>query len=214
MWFENKQKKVEAKIDEYCGHIAQCLAGFREAFEAHCRDNDPSAREADYKKLHHAEHLADDVRRDIEVMMYSEALFPESREDILRLLETMDRVPNHAESAVRRLWYQRIRIPAELHPGLLSLVDITHRCGEVMLDGVRRLFADFVSAPEAAGRVDQLESDADAVEGALIQQIFAGNLDGFEKLLLRDLVNHVAGITDRTETVGDLIRIIAVKRRT
>ena len=46
------------------------------------------------------------MRREIEVMMYSKALFPESRGDILTLLETIDRVPNQAEAVVRMLLNQ------------------------------------------------------------------------------------------------------------
>ena len=59
--------------------------------------------------------------------MYTKALFPESRGDILGLLETMESVPNHSESTVRMILNQHIRIPDELTNDIMRLVELTCR---------------------------------------------------------------------------------------
>ncbi len=38
------------------------------------------------------------------------------------------------------------------------------------------------------------------------------NMDGFAKIMLRDLVKQVAAVSDRAENVGDRISIIVAKR--
>lgn len=211
--FDNKQKKIEAQVGVYCEKVSLCLEGFHQTFKEYCQTQDRSQLDANFTKVHKAESAADDIRREIEVMMYTKALFPESRGDILGLLETMDRVPNSAESAVRMLLTQHISIPQWLRPGVLQLVAISHRCVDAMLDGAGKLFSDFTNATVAVGKVDELESEADNIEATVIEQVFSSDMDGSEKLLLRDLIKHIADVSDRAENVGDRIRITVAKRR-
>jgi predicted phosphate transport protein (TIGR00153 family) len=144
--------------------------------------------------------------------MYSRALFPESRGDILGLLEAMDRIPNSAESVTRMLVDQHISIPREFSGELWELADLCGRLVEVVLDATRRLMGRFLHATQLLGKIDELESEADRIESRLIERIFAGKRDGYEKLLLRDLIQHIASISDRAQHVGDRINIIVAKR--
>jgi predicted phosphate transport protein (TIGR00153 family) len=208
-----RQKRIESLLKEYNQKVSNCLMIFEEAFTAYIKDPDRKLLEQNYTKINKAESEADDIRRDVEVMMYSKALFPESRGDILGLLETMDKVPNQAEAAVHMLLGQHVSIP-EIYRGLLiQLVGICHRCVNAMLDGASKLFTDFTTATVLVGKIDELESEADNVEQGIIEQVFSSDIDGFEKFQIRDIVKQVASISDRAENVGDRIRIIAAKRR-
>ncbi len=213
MIFINKQKKVEALLAEYRNKVTLCLETFQNAFRQYGENPDRSVLEKNFTDIHKAESMADDIRREVEYMMYSKALFPESRGDILGLLETMDKVPNQTESAARTLFNQHIVIPQELLPQMLQLVDVCHRCVIAMLEGSEKLFTDFSAAPDFLELVDRLESEADIIEADMIEKIFSSDMDGTEKILLRDLIKHVAQISDRAENVGDRIRIIVAKRR-
>ena len=211
--FRNKQKELEAKLGTYREKIYQCMRQFRYAFEQYSQTSDRTELEQNLTTTHRAESEADDIRRAIEEMMYTEALFPESRGDVLGLLETMDRVPNKAEQSVRNMLDQHVSVPDHLWPRLLELVDISCRCVEAMLDGAAALFSDFATANVAIGKVDRLESESDQIESDLVQKIFTSQLDGTDKILLRDLADSLADISDRAENVGDRIRVILAKRR-
>jgi predicted phosphate transport protein (TIGR00153 family) len=165
-----------------------------------------------YTEVHAAEAMADDTRRGLENMMYSEAVFPESRGDILGLIETMDNVANHAESAVRMILIQHIEIPEEYRTDITNLVAVCHKCVAEMIGGVEQLFDSFVDAAVTVGKIDKLESEADSIEEDLIDRIFTGGQPDFQKILLRDLAQHLSAIADRAETVGDRIRIMVAKR--
>lgn len=212
MVFGSKQREVEARIEKYCGTILDCIGKFRLAVEQHGRDANIEQAKENYRAVHQAETLADDIRRDIEVMMYSKALFPESRGDILGLLEAMDKVPNQAEEAVRSIYEERLVIPPSLVPEITPLLDICERCAKAMIDCVGQLFKDYTSATVAVGRIDELESEADHIESELKVRIFASNLEGLDKILLRDLVRRFANLCDRAEDVADRVRIIVAKR--
>ncbi|MCD4824444.1 MAG: DUF47 family protein [Phycisphaerae bacterium] len=211
--FVNKQKKVQTEVSRYCSQVANCLDTFQHALEQYCKNPDRDAIRKDVADVHKAESLADDIRRDIEVLMYSKALFPESRGDILGLLETMDKVPNQAESTVRMIMNQHIVIPETYCQKVLQLVDVGCRAGKAMIEAAEKLFTDYTNATVAIGKIDELESEGDRIDAELIERLFSDDdIDGFDKIILRDLVKQISQISDRAENVGDRIRIIVAKR--
>lgn len=211
--FENKQKKVENLIKEYCGYVVECTDSYEKIIKEHCKEADHEKLRQNYRHIHRIESKADDTRRDIEILMYTKALFPESRGDILGLLETLDRIPNAAESAIRSMLNEYITIPSFLAPSVIQLAGVCNRCVKKLIEGVNSLFIDFTNATIAVGNVDELESEADFIESTLIEHVFASDLNGVEKILLRDLVKKIAEVSDRAENVADRIRIIVAKRK-
>jgi predicted phosphate transport protein (TIGR00153 family) len=213
MLFFSKQKKIEAQVAEYREKVGLCVDEFRSAFVRYCETGDRDDLERDFRVVHKAESRADDIRREVETMMYSKALFPESRGDILGLLEAIDKVANQSENAVQILLTHHIDIPSDLRPGILELVDVCHRSVETLLKAAKNLFTDFTSAMADTGKIDELESTADRIRADLIDQVFSSDLPGTQQILLRDLLRAIENISDRAETAGDRIRIIVAKRK-
>jgi hypothetical protein len=145
-------------------------------------------------------------------MMYSKSLFPESRGDIMGLLETMDRVPNQAEDAIRMIWNQYVVIPKEHIAEILILVDVCCRSAYAMVEAAEKLFTDFTNAAVVVGKIDELESEGDKIEASLIEKVFSEKVDSISTIIFRDFVECVGNISDRAENVGDRIRIIVAKR--
>lgn len=213
MFFVSKQRKIESQLGQYRQAISHCLSVFNETLIQYCQTGDRVDLKNAFTKVHLAESKADDIRREIEVLMYSKSLFPESRGDILRLLETMDRVPNQAESAVRAILTQRITIPESCTAKILQIAKLSGQCVDAMLDSVEKLFTNLTNATVMVGKIDELESQIDHIEAELIEQFFGSQMLDFDKILLRDVVKSIAQISDHVENVGDHIRIIAAKRR-
>lgn len=213
MFFISKQKKVETQIAAYGEQVALCLERTFHTFEAYFSTGDHAALGKLVEEVHRAESRADDIRREVEVMMYSKTIFPESRGDILGLLESLDRVPNQAETCPRKLYIEHIVVPDTLKPAVMKLLDIGRTGTQALLEAVHQLFNNFSRAGEAVARVDQCESQADRLENQLIEQVFASDMDGVQKILLRDLIARISGICDRAQATADRIRIMVAKRR-
>ncbi len=207
-----KQQKIQTQIAMYNGHVMECVDVFKRTFEEFRANSERAQLEKGYFDAHKAEGKADDTRRGLENMMYTEAVFPESRGDILGLIETMDSVANHAESAIRRVLIQHIEIPEEYYSAIMNLVEVCHASVVTMIQGVEQLFGSFVDAAVTVGKIDSLESEADTIEENLIDRIFTGDESDLQKILLRDLVHHLSTIADRAEHVGDRIRLMVAKR--
>ena len=87
-----------------------------------------------------------------------------------------------------------------------------HQVRLTMLEGVSQLFNNFIDASITVGQIDKLESEADRIESDLTNRIFSSDMPDLQKILLRDLVDKIGGVADRSESVGDRIRIMVAKR--
>ena len=99
MLFLSKQKKIETQLAQYRQKVSLCVTGFHDAIQRYCQSSDRDQLERDFLKVHKDESLADDIRREIEVLMYSKSIFPESRGDIFSLLEALDKADDRATQA-------------------------------------------------------------------------------------------------------------------
>ncbi|MCP4591921.1 MAG: DUF47 family protein [bacterium] len=213
MIFGSRQHAVEGLIASYVEHAQASVSCFVEGMEVWLGGAEPVADIV--HGVAAAESRADDARRELCLLLYGKALFPESRGDILGLVEAVDKVPNRAEAIMRRIVSQHIGPPApDLGEGFRALVASVEACTTAMFEGVNVLFKDHHAAVELSNRVDHLESEADRAEMELTERIFTSALEGFPKILYRDLVMDVGGLADRAEDASDRIRIIAIKRET
>ena len=142
MVFHNRQKEIEEGVNRYCEEVTVAVKEFQHALEEYIsRPNLDTLRE-NLRQVHCAESKADDLRAEIEVLMYTKSVFPESREDILELLEMLDKIPNHAESCIRMVLTQHIIIPQEYTSEILTLVKISQHAVRHILDAAKMLFQD------------------------------------------------------------------------
>ena len=217
--FQNRQKQVETRLRAYLTEARECVSLVAPTLQAYGESGDRELLCSRYRQTHRAESAADDIRREIEVMLFQQALFPESRGELLELLETIDRVPNQAEDTLRMLMTHHMTIPMPLRKNILRLANVAEQAAEEIFQACEMLLTNFTHATEEIGKVDNLESLADHIEGELIDAIFdpasahAQAIEGYQKILLRDFVRHLSGIADRAEYAGNVIRVIVAKRK-
>lgn len=207
-----KQKQLEKLLSDYQQEIRATVSEMLKIIERCSGDYDVSSLKSNVKDIHFHEGRADDLRREIEVLMYSKALFPESRGDILALIENIDRIANQCEKAILMMQIQHLTIPVAFQPGVLALTKASAEASNVLLSATEKLFSNYKIAAEYLGKVDQLESEADHLEAALIEQVFTSDMEGVRKILMRDLVQSLANVSDKAQNVADRIRVMIAKR--
>ena len=70
MLFLRKQRKVQEHLTRYNEQVTLCLERFESAFSAYFADPDREILSRNFDTVHGAERKADDIRREIEVLMY------------------------------------------------------------------------------------------------------------------------------------------------
>jgi len=138
--FFKKQHQVEALIYEYLEYLETSRKHFAEAINACletgvCEDFDFRTR-----LTHKFESKADDVREKIKELMYGKALLPESRGDIMGLLEAMDIVPRVFELILQMIKTQKLIIPDLIASDIKELLDVSFENCELMIKQVKTLF--------------------------------------------------------------------------
>ncbi len=213
MFFWRKERQVAQSIEEYLQETEGCLSSFREAMEVLLAEGLSERFEQLVERTHQLEHASDTKRRAIEAEMYDKALIPESRGDVLGMLEALDLVPNKCESALYQVWTQSMTIPGTFAEQFGRLVEANIHAYTELTRTMRALFGRIKLVVEGADRVAEMESESDELERELIKTIFDADMDTAEKILLKELVLEIGSISDRAENAADRLRNIAVKRQ-
>jgi len=212
-FFWKKQAKIEEMLSQYFDHCDKCFEMFEKAYGVYKEMGQGEAFEAAVVATAKTESTADDLRRDIEHTLYGKALLPDSRGDILGLLETFDTLPNMAETILYSLRCQRIVIPENLQADFQKLIDINLQAYYLARKAVDNLMNNPRVTLHSTKDVDMKESESDNLERDVICKIFCSEMDMGSKILFKDLALLIGEVSDRAEKVADRIGIVAIKRQ-
>lgn len=207
-----KEKKVYRLMKEYMAEALNCLEAFQECLFVLFENSTGEQAKALVQQVDDAESRADDLREKIEIKLYRKALMPESRGDMLGLIEAIDRVPNWAEEMAYDISLQRVVFPRNLLDKFRRIAEMNVECFRVLYKGVEALFTDLDAVFELTKEVDRIESEIDTLERELIADVF----DIEERLsyqnLLHRIIRGICDISDKTENVADRLAIVAIKK--
>jgi len=207
-----KEKKVHRLMEDYMDEALVCVNLFQDCLFALFEDSTSEKAEKLVQKVDAAESRADELRNKIEFKLYRKVLMPESRGDILGLVEAVDRIPNWAEEVVYDIYLQRVQFPKTLIKKFRRITEMNVECVHLLHKAVGALFTDIDAVFDLTKKVDQKESEIDTLEHQLIRDVF----DIEERLsyqnLLHRIVRQICDISDKTENAGDRLTIIAIKK--
>ncbi len=200
-------------VEEYLQKAESCVAIMKQAFAEYFENGLGAGFDELVEKTHISESACDDLRRKIETAMYEKALIPESRGDILGLLETIDKVPNQAESVLYQVQTEFLSMPRACAEKMQQLININCEAFDDLLTAMRMLFTDVQKLPTLLGDVDKKESASDHLEREIIRGLFSDkDIAPDQKILLKELVVEIGNISDRCENTADRLTIITAKR--
>lgn len=211
--FLRKQKSIEKLIFNYLDEYKICLESFNNAMNIYLENGLGEQFSYYVHQTHKMESQADYIRKKIEWEMYSKALLPESRGDLLGFLETMDKIPNKAESVLYQIQLQRLSLPRELKHNIKRIVDLSYESIQLVYNAATSFIGRKGKIYKISDEIDIKESECDHVERDTITTIFMMDIDTAEKILLKELVIELGAITDRVEDVAARLTILSAKRR-
>lgn len=208
-----KENKVEELIFDYLDSFHLVLEHFSKAlFTCITRHQ---CEEFDFlmDQTHKFESRADDIMDEINNLMYSKALIPDSRGDIMNLLISMDKIPHMVERALFMIRYQGLTIPPVFVDDIENLIKVSlESCG--LLSRQVELFIKNKSGTRSLmATIDTNESRCDHIERRLISKLFSSDMDPFFKLQFKELVLNIGDISDQADRVSKLVNILILKRR-
>lgn len=212
MFLSKKKHEVETLVYEYLELVSKCIIycdrNFSEFLERNTADDEYYEK---ISKLMKYESRSDDMRKKIEFLTYEKSLIPESRGDIMGLLETVDRVPNQAESLMLDLYRENVSLPVEFKSQFEKLFSVNIRSSKLVIDICRAYFEKPDEINALQEQIDALESESDDLETNLCRELYMSDISGFQKLTLKSFVYSIGHLSDRAENVGDRVKLLSVK---
>jgi predicted phosphate transport protein (TIGR00153 family) len=211
--FFKKEKEVIELILKHLELVEDSLKTGIRTIEFYLDDNISEAKFLD-RKVRSEEAEADIVRYNIRDKLYSGAYLPLLREDIYKLIESIDKVVNAGEACCDFFLNQRPVIPEELKPafvevvreslGIIDNLKLAVLCyfkGECKIETVR----------EHTKEIGMQESRVDKLEWDLTKAILTSPMDLAHKLHLRLCLESIVEVSDRAEDAGDQLELATLK---
>ena len=211
--FFKKEKQVIELIIKHLELVEDSLKTGIRTIELYLDDNISEAKVLG-RKVRSEESEADIVRYEIRDKLYSGAYLPLLREDIYKLIESIDKVANAGEACCDFFLNQRPVIPDELKPafievvreslGIIDNLKLAILCyfkGECKIETVR----------EHTREVGMQESRVDKLEWDLTKAILTSPMDLAHKLHLRLCLESIVETSDRAEDAGEQLELATLK---
>ena len=208
-----KEKEVIEYIIKHLDTVEETLKTGIRTIEFYLDDNISEAKIL-ARKVRSIESEADIIRYDIRDKLYSGAYLPLLREDIYKLIESIDKVANAGEACCDFFLNQRPKIPAEMKShflavtreslGIIDNLKLAVLCyfkGECKIETVR----------EHTKEIGLQESRVDKLEWDLTKEIFTSSMDFAHQLHLRHCLESIVEVSDRAEDAGDQLELATLK---
>ena len=166
------------------------------------------------EKVHHAESEADQYRREIVNKLLQGTLMPNTREDLLKLIENIDDIADDAEKVMDLTLFIALDLSKLNEEQIKEMTSQIKRQYKILKKAVSKLFQDMHQALAQAAQLENIESLVDDQEEKIIREIGSNDkLDLAEKISYQNTIIKISDLADTIENAGDIIEIIVAIRR-
>lgn len=216
MFTRNNSNKVHTLIVEHLQVVEECLINFEGFMRA---ATTPETVTETLRTLSigvgKAENAADQaLRRMIDSLGGS--FLASTREDIISVATSCDKVANKCETVAKIVVYQQIKFPEAFAEDLMKIIAITREQFDVLEESIGMFFDKFgalLQNHEILDEIRKLESKVDVIEENLQEKLFTMDLTLAEKLQLSQTLELLCDISDIIENIADKIQIMLISRK-
>ena len=208
-----KEKKVIELILKHLDLVVDSLKSGIQAVECYLNDDIGNAKRL-AREVSSIESNADLVRYDLRDKLYSGAYLPLLREDIYKLIESIDKVANAGEACCDFFLNQRPKVLDELKPVFIEVVNESLGIADNLKFAVLCYFkgeCKIETVREHTKEIGMQESRVDKLEWDLTKAIFTSDMDFARQLHLKLCLDHIVEVSDRAEDAGDQLELATLK---
>lgn len=207
-----KTRAVEAAIDEFLDAVSEAGILFGKTVEEYVSHGINEDCMRHQQRVTEIERHCDDLRRAIETTLLTQMLIPESRGDVLSLIDLLDGLLDRIKRELLSMTIEAPHLPRSLHEDLKRLVSAIVSAIDATVLASRAFFTNQLAVRNHVHKISIYESEADAFAIRLKQNIFSSNRDLAEKMMLRDFINSLDRLADQAEDLGDQLSIFSLRR--
>ncbi len=204
-------KDLVMKIDNFIDLVSESVLHFEEGLDLYLGERHEEFAER-LEMIKSVEGRADDLRQDIEAQLYVQTLIPESRGDVLEILENMDNIIDFSKSIMFDFGVEHPDIPDSLHERIKKLAETAVDSTNALVQSTRAYFYDVNAVKDHLHKVKFFENESDHIADRAKREIFELDIDLSRKLHLKNFVVSIDTISDIAEDISNHISIATMKR--
>ena len=144
------------------------------------------------------------------------SFLPSTREDLISIATSCDKVANKCETIAKIVVFQRIVCPAAYAEDLNKIFNITKEQFELLEKSISMLFSKMNALQKDTSLLDEiraLETKVDVIEDKIHENIFTLDISLAEKAQLSHVVELLCDLSDIIEDIADKIQIMLIARK-
>ena len=216
MIWVKKESDVIDLILKLIGKIEECLRASMDTIQHYLKAEIAEAKEM-AKNTDHLETQTDEIRREVEELLFSGAFLPSIRGDVHVLVESMDKIADSGEACCDFAMSQRPEIPEDFKSDFHTVAVDSIYSYDPLKEAAENFFSekekDVSIIRDKIRDVGIRESDVDDLEWKLTRRIFTADLSLAQKLHLQHWLVKIADISDRVEDASDCLNSLIFKTR-
>lgn len=214
VWLSRKkEKEILGKCKLHADAVVATVAEMKKVVYSFC-EGDLESIKRGFEMVFNQERDADNLKREILEELSRGLFHPITREEVVRVVLTSDDVAANAKSAARKISASSSKdLPDEIKDGLRGLADMDVGIAEKMREALIKLLEDPKVAIEVTNEVERMEEEIDDYRVALIEKIleYGDKVKSIGAwLMLKEAVENMENVADRSEDVADVVRSIAI----
>lgn len=212
----SRKENVHDLVQTHVSCVRDCLSAFQEFLNMVVEHGISDEAKALGLKIEELESDADAKRHKIISSLLNGALLPDTRREVLKLIELIDEIANQCEEVMKQILLQNVKFPKPLKSYVYSMNEKTceqfNLLDQVIENLFKRMNQDEDNLPILKS-IEELESEVDDFEYEAIKELFNSDLSLAEKNQLRGFISKIADISDVIEDISDVIEIVLAIRR-
>ncbi len=211
-----KRTQVSLLLLEQVNDVKECLITFEGFLRAAIVPETPIETLRTLSvSVDKAEDKADEsLRRMIDAL--NGQYLPSTRQDLISLGSSCDRVANKCENIARMLVTRNIRLPKEYSNDILEVVSLIKQQFTLLEQSIHMLFTQlgaFLKDHHLLDEIRTLESRVDVIEQKLYEQVYTTDMEPAIQDRVAQIIEFICDPSDIIENIADQIQIMLITRK-
>lgn len=218
MFFDKRRhKRIDELVRGHLNVVLECRNRFLKFLDMYFEKGICDSTEELVKEIDILETSADRRRHEIINLLVRGALLPNTRGEILKLIEYVDNIANAAEELSKQIILQGVIFTDYVKEYIREMNGKEEKQINVLKDLIDSLFLnihDIEKSLSLIKEIEVLETEVDKIEYKAIKKTYeCADLSLAEKTQLKDMISSIADVADLIENISDLLEIVIATRR-
>lgn len=209
-------EEVTNKTRDHMKHIVQGLGVLNDIIRSY-RDLSYEEAQSKYDELNMHEEKSDEIKRSIMSILKATHLHPEDREDLLRIILTLDDVIGLAKAIAKKMIifkHLKLELPSNVHSTLLDMSNKSIEAVKLVAELLESTGAGYNKIVDLTHKIEELEEEVDDIRLRAFEELLKECSTKFTPLciVMPVVIDDLEKVTDKCEDIADLFRLYAVSR--